>query len=79
MKASVTIMPYINYFNLRISHWEPLMDPWEFAIHVSPSAPHGLRRADAFHTGLEDNISRESFCHLVISQASRAQRYVDVH
>lgn len=31
------IKPYINYFNLKLSHWEPLMDPWEFAIHVRPS------------------------------------------
>lgn len=26
--------PFINYFNLRVSHWEPLMDPWEFSINV---------------------------------------------
>ena len=30
-------MPFINYFNLKVSHWEPLMDPWEFAIHVRSS------------------------------------------
>jgi hypothetical protein len=25
----------INYYNLMNSHWEPLMDPWEFALTVS--------------------------------------------
>lgn len=36
LKASIGIMPFVNYFNLRVSHWEPLMDPWEFAVHVRP-------------------------------------------
>ena len=35
LDASVMIKPFINYFNLKVSHWEPLMDPWEFAVHVS--------------------------------------------
>ncbi len=42
LDASVTIMPFINYFNLRVSHWEPLMDPWEFSINVSKSVASGL-------------------------------------
>ncbi|ORY90221.1 hypothetical protein BCR35DRAFT_261800 [Leucosporidium creatinivorum] len=42
LDASVSIMPFINYFNLRVSHWEPLMDPWEFAINVSRSSTTGL-------------------------------------
>lgn len=25
----------INYYNLKNSHWEPLMDPWEFALTVT--------------------------------------------
>lgn len=34
LKGSVKLMPFVNYFNLRVSHWEPLLDPWEFEIHV---------------------------------------------
>ncbi|GAA94842.1 hypothetical protein E5Q_01496 [Mixia osmundae IAM 14324] len=37
LKASLTIDTFINYYNLRNSHWEPLLDPWEFTISVSRS------------------------------------------
>lgn len=30
------IKPLINYFNLKVSHWEPLVDPWEFVVNVRP-------------------------------------------
>ncbi|GAA5925213.1 hypothetical protein JCM10213_008734 [Rhodosporidiobolus nylandii] len=42
LDASVAIKPFINYFNLKVSHWEPLMDPWEFAVNVSRSVTTGL-------------------------------------
>lgn len=39
LDASVLIKPFINYFNLKVSHWEPLMDPWEFGVNVRPALP----------------------------------------
>ncbi|GAA5849449.1 hypothetical protein JCM5353_001982 [Sporobolomyces roseus] len=42
LDASVMIKPLINYFNLKVSHWEPLVDPWEFVVNVSRSVSTGL-------------------------------------
>ncbi|GAA5859573.1 hypothetical protein JCM8547_006147 [Rhodosporidiobolus lusitaniae] len=42
LDASVVLKPFVNYFNLKVSHWEPLMDPWEFAVNVSRSVTTGL-------------------------------------
>ncbi|KAL7343935.1 hypothetical protein BJY59DRAFT_711306 [Rhodotorula toruloides] len=46
LDASVMIKPFINYFNLKVSHWEPLMDPWEFGVHVTRSVTTGLLAID---------------------------------
>ncbi|KAF9435541.1 hypothetical protein BGZ76_006083 [Entomortierella beljakovae] len=35
MKVDTSLRPSINYFNVRNSHWEPLLEPWQFVIHVS--------------------------------------------
>ncbi|GAA6031882.1 hypothetical protein JCM8097_003317 [Rhodosporidiobolus ruineniae] len=42
LEASVAIKPFVNYFNLKVSHWEPLLDPWEFGVNVSKSVTTGL-------------------------------------
>lgn len=34
MKMQTAISWAINYFNPTNSHWEPLMDPWEFTLRV---------------------------------------------
>ncbi|KAG0003109.1 hypothetical protein BGZ80_007728 [Entomortierella chlamydospora] len=35
MKVDTSLRPSINYFNVRNSHWEPLLEPWQFVVHVS--------------------------------------------
>ncbi|KAG0246128.1 hypothetical protein B0O80DRAFT_498393 [Mortierella sp. GBAus27b] len=35
MKVHTVLQPSINYFNVRNSHWEPLLEPWQFVVHVS--------------------------------------------
>ncbi|ORZ00047.1 hypothetical protein BCR41DRAFT_313859 [Lobosporangium transversale] len=35
MKVDTSLRTSINYFNVRNSHWEPLLEPWQFVIHVS--------------------------------------------
>ncbi|KAF9111925.1 hypothetical protein BGX27_004234 [Mortierella sp. AM989] len=35
MKVDTSVRPSINYFNVRNSHWEPLLEPWQFVVHVS--------------------------------------------
>ncbi|GAA5995177.1 hypothetical protein JCM5350_001861 [Sporobolomyces pararoseus] len=41
LDASVMIKPHVNYFNLKVSHWEPLVDPWEFVVSVTRSVSTG--------------------------------------
>jgi vacuolar protein sorting-associated protein 13A/C len=44
LNASVAIKPSINYYNLKNSHWEPLLDPWEFGISAkTKSFPNGSK------------------------------------
>lgn len=38
MSAQTTLSTAINYYNLKISHWEPLMDPWDFSLRVGKTS-----------------------------------------
>ncbi|KAI8385604.1 hypothetical protein BD560DRAFT_383802 [Blakeslea trispora] len=33
--ASVEFSTYINYFNIKNSHWEPLLEPWNFSLQLA--------------------------------------------
>ncbi|KAG0208228.1 hypothetical protein BGX33_006369 [Mortierella sp. NVP41] len=35
MKVDTSLRPSVNYFNVRNSHWEPLLEPWQLVIHVA--------------------------------------------
>ncbi|EIE88932.1 hypothetical protein RO3G_13643 [Rhizopus delemar RA 99-880] len=35
LAASVQLSTYINYFNIKNSHWEPLLEPWNFKLELS--------------------------------------------
>ncbi|KAG8963047.1 hypothetical protein FRC03_003482 [Tulasnella sp. 419] len=41
LQAYTTFHTYIAYWNLTNSHWEPLIDPWTFAISVTKDSPSG--------------------------------------
>lgn len=44
LTANVVFKPSINYYNLKNSHWEPLLDPWEFGISAKTKAyPNGSK------------------------------------
>ncbi|KAI5452535.1 Vacuolar protein sorting-associated protein 13, variant 2 [Naganishia albida] len=44
LNANVVFKPSINYYNLKNSHWEPLLDPWEFGISAKTKAyPNGTK------------------------------------
>lgn len=34
LSAAVEFQAYINYFNIKNSHWEPLLEPWNFKIEL---------------------------------------------
>lgn len=36
LRANVDLEASITYWNLLNSHWEPLIDPWEFSVRASP-------------------------------------------
>ncbi|GAA5992083.1 hypothetical protein JCM10908_000736 [Rhodotorula pacifica] len=77
LDASVMIKPFINYFNLKVSHWEPLMDPWEFAVHVTRSVQTGLLSIDvSSRKRLELNIT-SSFIELAMTTMSIIDREGD--
>ncbi|KDE03795.1 hypothetical protein MVLG_05736 [Microbotryum lychnidis-dioicae p1A1 Lamole] len=42
LDAQVTIEPRVQCFNLRVSTWEPLVDPWRFSVNVSRPVATGL-------------------------------------
>ncbi|CAO3651068.1 unnamed protein product [Cunninghamella blakesleeana] len=33
--ANVAFSAYVNYFNIKNSHWEPLVEPWQFKLNLS--------------------------------------------
>ena len=37
LQASTVIPVTIDYYNLKVSQWEPLIDPWKFSVTVGSS------------------------------------------
>ncbi|RCI05461.1 hypothetical protein CU098_001873, partial [Rhizopus stolonifer] len=35
LSATVEFSTYINYFNIKNSHWEPLLEPWNFRLELA--------------------------------------------
>ncbi|KAI9480349.1 MAG: hypothetical protein EXX96DRAFT_521344 [Benjaminiella poitrasii] len=35
LSATVEFQSYINYFNIKNSHWEPLLEPWNFRLELT--------------------------------------------
>ncbi|KAF9211914.1 hypothetical protein BGZ59_007452 [Podila verticillata] len=48
MKVDTSLRPSINYFNVRNSHWEPLLEPWQLVIHVSKAVQPANMIIDVF-------------------------------
>ncbi|KAF9963917.1 hypothetical protein BGZ65_006327 [Modicella reniformis] len=48
MKVHTLLQPSINYFNVRNSHWEPLLEPWQFAVNVSQGVQAANMLIDVF-------------------------------
>ncbi|KAG9326243.1 hypothetical protein KVV02_000958 [Mortierella alpina] len=48
MKVDTSLRPSINYFNVRNSHWEPLLEPWQLVIHVSKVVQPANMMIDVF-------------------------------
>ncbi|KAG0213348.1 hypothetical protein BGX28_004686 [Mortierella sp. GBA30] len=48
MKVDTSLKPSINYFNVRNSHWEPLLEPWQLVVHVSKVVQPANMMIDVF-------------------------------
>ncbi|KAI9315667.1 hypothetical protein BX666DRAFT_1957951, partial [Dichotomocladium elegans] len=35
LSVDVSLSSYMNYFNIKNSHWEPLIEPWDFKVQLS--------------------------------------------
>ncbi|KAG0313845.1 hypothetical protein BGZ97_009846 [Linnemannia gamsii] len=58
MKVDTSLRPSINYFNVRNSHWEPLLEPWQLVIHISKVVQPANMLIDVFSKqDLNINIS----------------------
>lgn len=58
MKVDTSLRPSINYFNVRNSHWEPLLEPWQLVIHVAKVVQPANMLIDVFSKqDLNINIS----------------------
>ena len=61
------IAPFINFFNLSTSHWEPLLDPWEFTIQASKQIePASLSLSVTSKKRLEVNLT-SAFINLALT------------
>ncbi|GAA5898641.1 hypothetical protein JCM6882_000886 [Rhodosporidiobolus microsporus] len=77
LDASVMIKPFVNYFNLKVSHWEPLMDPWEFGVNVSRAASTGLMAVNvSSKKRLELNLT-STFIELALTASTLLSREGD--
>ncbi|KAF9166895.1 hypothetical protein DFQ26_006563 [Actinomortierella ambigua] len=48
MKVDTSIRSSINYFNVKNSHWEPLLEPWQLVLHVSRTVQPANMTIDVF-------------------------------
>ncbi|KAG0226679.1 hypothetical protein BGW42_003469 [Actinomortierella wolfii] len=48
MKIDTSIRPSINYFNVKNSHWEPLLEPWQLVLHVARTMQPSNMSIDIF-------------------------------
>ncbi|KAI8384441.1 uncharacterized protein BYT42DRAFT_612143 [Radiomyces spectabilis] len=54
LAADVSFSAYVNYFNIKNSHWEPLIEPWDFKIEV---AKKSTRPQDPLNVKLISNTA----------------------
>ncbi|KAJ1978459.1 Vacuolar protein sorting-associated protein 13 [Dimargaris xerosporica] len=78
VKIDTNLRMHANYFNLKSSHWEPLIEPWQFGAHVQTlSDPHPMTRIDVqAKQKLDVNISHD-FIRTLLNSVSEMTRDQD--
>ncbi|KAI8968414.1 hypothetical protein BDF20DRAFT_896210, partial [Mycotypha africana] len=62
LSLSVEFQTYINYFNLKNSHWEPILEPWNFKLDLARDA---MNKSEPLNV----KLSSSSILNLNISQS----------
>ncbi|CAG8552629.1 14898_t:CDS:10 [Dentiscutata erythropus] len=58
LSVDANVFTYVNYFNLTNSHWEPLIEPWQYSVHALKQAvPESMVIDITSQKRLEVNIS----------------------
>ncbi|KAJ3092913.1 hypothetical protein HK102_000456 [Quaeritorhiza haematococci] len=58
LRVNTSISLQINYFNIKNSHWEPLLEPWQCILNVFRQAENGAMTIDFFSKKkLEVNVT----------------------
>ncbi|KAI9031000.1 hypothetical protein CLU79DRAFT_842748 [Phycomyces nitens] len=67
LSATVELATYINYFNIKNSHWEPLVEPWEVQLAISRN---NMLRNDPLHVEfLSENTLNLNVTHTFLESA----------
>lgn len=71
----VAFSTYMNYFNVKNSHWEPLIEPWDFKLELSRRS---TRAQDPLHIRLvSDNELNINITHTFLESALATLRLWD--
>ncbi|KAF0534769.1 vacuolar protein sorting-associated protein 13 [Gigaspora margarita] len=58
LSVDANVSTYVNYFNLTNSHWEPLIEPWQYSIHaLKQSVPESMMIDITSQKRLEINVT----------------------
>ncbi|KAL7310459.1 Vacuolar protein sorting-associated protein 13 [Mucor circinelloides] len=75
LSATVEFQAYINYFNIKNSHWEPLMEPWNFRLEL---ARNSTTKNDPLNVKLISNsILNVNITHTFLESAYNAMHLMD--
>lgn len=75
LSATVEFQTYINYFNIKNSHWEPLMEPWNFRLEL---ARNTSTKKEPLHVKLISNtILNVNITHTFLESAYNTMHLMD--
>lgn len=75
LSAMVEFQAYINYFNIKNSHWEPLMEPWNFRLEL---ARNSSTKNDPLNVKLISNsILNVNITHTFLESAYNTMHLMD--
>ena len=75
VSATVEFATFINYFNIKNSHWEPLLEPWNFKLELTRNPAN---KKDPLNVKLISNtILNVNVTHTFLESAMSAMQLMD--